>query len=558
MTPSYAIELLPVKAFYLLDEPVSVDVITDLPDTSIGTCRLRVTHLEEVIRAVELSPGTRRVELGSFPPGGYGVDLVSSDGGILASTAFDVWVHGFERPRYGFVAHHDGTDPEAIARHFRRLHLACAQFYDWAWRYTELNGPEQYADTLGNRVSLPAIRSVISALHDAGVSALGYVALYGVPVGEWERWAPVGLYQADGAPYGLGEDFLRIVDPGNLAWQAHLVPQFAAARQAVGFDGFHLDQYGGPKQALRADGTVADLTNSFPSMIAAIAASIPQAPLIFNNVNGFPLEHTAKSPQAAMYSEVWAPRTDLRDLVDLIACSRSAGSLPTLLAAYLSVYADQPARVGDRTAQLTMSSIFSSGATQLLNGEAGSLLTGPYYPDNHRADDVTIALMTRWQDFLVRYGDLLVSSGIEEVTGQYFSGVNEEIHLDAPGLIVSIHPDPGTVWTRVKRVGSGMIIHLINLTNQTEAGWDTPKQPFAPVIGLDLRYRKLTSEPLQAYWADPDQPGPMAALPFSDDSVTTTYHLPPLTVWGCVWIPFPQTPDRALPQAAIHHESRTS
>lgn len=539
MTDPNLPEVVPTRAAYMRDTPVAIDAAGAPPGS-----RLVVTHLASTVSAVDgLSVGTaHRVGLGTFPPGGYGVDLVSATGERLASTAFDVWARPFERPRYGFTAHHDGIDPQAIARHFRRLHLTAAQFYDWAWRYTDLVGPEQYADTLGNPVSLPAVRSVVAALHEAGASALGYVALYGVPMSEWDRWAPLGLYRADGTPYQLGEDFLGIVDPGNPDWQAHLVPQFAAACQAIGFDGFHLDQYGGPKQALRADGSTTDLASAFPSMIEAIAHATPGAALIFNNVNGFPLAHTATSPQAALYTEVWAPRTDLRDLVSLIADSRSLGGAqrPSILAAYLSVFADQPPRVADRTAQLTMAAIFASGATHLLNGEAGSVLTGPYYPDNHAADALTLDLMTRYQDFLVRYGDLLVAPEVEEVTGQYFSGVNEEIDLVAPAnLTRSIHPDPGTVWVRVTRVPSGLTIHLINLTDQTETGWDTPKQPFTPLAGLALRLRKLTPEPPPAYWADPDQPGPMIALTATDEARTATYRLPPLTVWGLVYVPFP-------------------
>ena len=37
----------------------------------------------------------------------------------------------------------------------------------------------------------------------------------------------------------------------------------------VGFAGFHLDQYGAPKYALRADGTPVDLAEAFPALIDA-------------------------------------------------------------------------------------------------------------------------------------------------------------------------------------------------------------------------------------------------------------------------------------------------
>jgi len=242
-----------------------------------------------------------------------------------------------------------------------------------------------------------------------------------------------------------------------------------------------------------------------------------------------------------LYTEVWAPRSDLRDLAALAAESRALGEarLPTILSAYLSVYAHQDARTADRTAQLAMATIFSCGATHLLNGEDGTILTGPYYPDNHRADAMSLDLMRRWYDFLVRYGDLLVAPDVEDVTGQYYSGVNEELAIHAPdGVRLSIHPDPGTVWVRVTRTDGGLTVHLVNLTDQTEAGWDTPKRPFTPVPGLALRVRKVTRVPSPAWWADPDRPGPMTALPVADEPRHATCELPPLDVWGLIHLPF--------------------
>ncbi len=530
-------ELLPTRAAHTVGDPVAID-LSGQPSGA----RLVVTRLGSPVADRPVTADAAQVDLGALPPGGYGADLLGADGARLASTAFDVWTRPFERVRYGFVAHHGPeTDPDATARHFRRLHLTAAQFYDWAWRYTDLLGPQTYADTLGNQVCLSTVRAVIAALHQAGVAALGYVALYGVPIREWDQWAAMGLYQADGTPYRLGEDFLGIVDPGDPRWQARLVPQFAPARASLGFDGFHLDQYGWPKQALRADGTLCDLTEAFPRMIRRIAEADPAARLIFNNVNGFPLAQTASSPQAALYTEVWAPRSDLRDLSALAAASRALGgaSKPTVLAAYLSVYRTEPARVADRTARLMMATVFSQGATCLLNGETGSVLTDPYYPDNHRADGTTLALMRRWQDFLVRYGDLLVAPEVEEVTGEYFAGINQEIALEAPGVRVSVHPDAGTVWARVTRTPAGLTLHLINLTGQVETGWDTPKQAIEPVTGLVLRLRQVGPEPWEIFWADPDQPGPWRRLTADRADRQTVHRLPPLGAWAMVHIPFP-------------------
>ncbi len=64
--------------------------------------------------------------------------------------------------------------------------------------------------------------------------------------------------QCDGTPYELG-GFLQIVDPAAREWLAHFIADLQKCVEQVGFQGFHLDQYGYPKYATRADGELIDL-----------------------------------------------------------------------------------------------------------------------------------------------------------------------------------------------------------------------------------------------------------------------------------------------------------
>lgn len=479
------------------------------------------------------------VSVGTLAVGGYGVDVWGADGELLASSAFDVLVDPLDRPRYGFVAHYDSdVDVAALQAHALRMHLNAVQHYDWAYSYTELVGPEEYADALGNRVSMPVLRSMLAAFRGIGAAPLGYAALYSVPAREWGTWGEVGLYRSNGQPYGFGDDFLDVVDPGAPQWRRTIVGAIRRAFHEIGFAGFHLDQYGWPKRALRADGSETDLSDTLPALVDEIAGAVPDARLIFNNVNGFPLDRTARSRQAALYTEVWPPRVELRDLAELVAQSRGLSRLPVIIAAYMEVFHEVGGQAARDAARLTMATIFSSGATHLFTGEDGRLLVHPYYVQSDRADDETLELLERWYTFLVRHGDLLVDPDVVDVTAAYVGEYNADVVVEAPGGVrVSIHPEPGVVWVRVMRTSHGLVVHLVNLVDQDETGWDTPKRPIEPLRGLVLRMRQVTRDPTAVRWLDPERPGPGACLEAGSDGIDQVTQLPVLGAWAAVHVP---------------------
>lgn len=551
--------LFPTRTWHRADDPVVITVAADSGDAHLDpAARLVVSSLGVELTSVPVTD-FGEVALGSFGLGGYGVDLVLPDSTVLASTAFDVLASPFDRPRYGFLTSFGPEVPaQEVRRHYQRLHLNLAQYYDWAYRHTLLSPPapiEEYLDALGNPVSTPKLRELIATLGEAGVANLGYAAVYAIEPNEKQEWAAHSLYRADGSTHALGDDFLYIADPSDPVWLDFLVPQIAAAVDEPGFDGFHLDQYGWPKQALRADGTVVDIGAAFVELIDAVAAAAPNAELVFNNVNGFPVDRSAHAAQAALYTEVWPPRTRLGDLAAHIAASRAAAraagrpasgpggsgsSMPTIIAAYLSTYDKADPRAADACARLTMATIFSSGATHLLAGERAGVLTDPYYPKHHLADEATAEMLQNWYDFLVRYGDLLLPADLEDVTGDTFGDYNGGITITAPdGVVVSNHPDPGTLWVRVMRVGDQQVVHLINLTGQTDADWDAAKAPIPHLSGLGLRVERSEVELPTWYLADPDRPGPMRALSTTADGNYAVAALPELGAWTTILLPAP-------------------
>lgn len=538
-------DLIPRRATFPPHEHVILDL--DAPADGI----LTITHLADTIQRRPIPPGARVVDLGALPDGGYGAAF-TVDGQIVASTAFDVLADPFERPRYGFIVQMDAdTDPATVTRFYRRLHLNIAQFYDWGYRHSHLLPPERiFLDPLGQQRDLDIIDDLARRLTDAGTVPLGYSAVYAIGHDEVDQWSDALLLRSDGVPYRLGDDFLVIVDPAHPRWLAHYTTMLADALEGTALQGFHLDQYGWPKAALRGDGAVIDVADSFRRMIDAVHATSPDARLIFNNVNDFGTVQTATAAQDASYIEVWPPHSTLGDLGLLATRTRSLRTdHPPILSAYLSCYRTEPTARADAAAHLVMATAFSHGATHLLLGESGAALTDPYYPTNHRLTAESLDSLAPWYDFLVRWGDLLLDPEAVDVTEFTTGGINGDIVLSATGVTFSTKATAGTIWTRVMKGSNGSLVHLIDLREQVETEWDAGKNPPTPLSAVQIRVAPVTGAPT-AWFASPSIRGSAAIaltpLPAGEsvatDSLTAgqayaSFDLPTFSTWGFVWLP---------------------
>jgi dextranase len=539
-------ELIPTRSWFADDESVELDLDAPTPADAV----LSVWHIATQVHRQTVPAGSTHITVGVLPRGGYGVELRARTS--VAATAFDVLADAFERPRYGFVVTlTDEVDARAVARTYRRLHLNLAQLYDWAYRHSQLMPPtEHYTDPLGQERDLGAVNRMCAELAGVGVVPLGYSAVYAIGSAERDHWPDSQLVRPDGEPYRLGEDFLVLVDPSEPRWLAHYLEQLAAVVDGSGIAGFHLDQYGWPKFALRSDGARVDLAAAFPAVLAAVRRRLPRAPFMFNNVNDFPTYATARSPQNATYIEVWPPHSTLDDLGRLATAARShRPEHPPILSAYLSCYAEGE-HSANVCATLVMATVFSHGATHLLLGEDSNVLTDPYYPRNHRISPASMDLFVRWYDFQVRYGDLLLDPAQVDVTEFFTGGINEDIVLSGPdGVVFSTKATPGTVWTRVVRTSRGLVIHLINLVGQDETAWDAGKRDPSPQAGITLRLAPV-AEPPVLIWATPDAddgtPHELAgraegagsqADALSAGQTYAVYDLPTVTTWALVLLP---------------------
>ena len=182
--------------------------------------------------------------------------------------------------RYGFVAdYRPDRDVGEVVEHARRLHLTAVQCYDWAYRHADLlGGGEQYDDPLGN-ARLAGDRATPGRGPRGGRSGdarvrrgvrrrRGRVAAAGAI---WRCSRPTERptrsetsSPSSTRPRRSGSTTSSTTSPARLA--------------SVGFDGFHLDQYGYPRRAVRHDGTRVDVAASFVSVIEAARAGLPDEP----------------------------------------------------------------------------------------------------------------------------------------------------------------------------------------------------------------------------------------------------------------------------------------
>lgn len=528
--------LLPTHSTFRLGQPIQIEIEPTGNVTQPFIGDLTLWSLGDKVDRIPVD-GAGTYELPISTAGSYGVELTVVEE-TIARTAVEVTADGRGRLRYGFVANYaPDRDTAAAARFARRLHLNGIQFYDWAYRHADLlGGGEVYNDALNQPISLATVRRLIDAYRGVGTDAIGYAAVYAVGPDEWEMWRDHALLRPTGEPYALG-DFLFIVDPASQEWLSHFRADLARAHSEVGFDGYHLDQYGYPKFAATPDGTAVDVAESFAALIDQVREELPDARLIFNNVNDFPTWRTAALQQDAVYVEPWVPNDTLESLASIVRRARatSAGQ-PVVIAAYQHVYDSVNAPTGDRSTALTMATLFSHGATQLLAGEDGRLLVDPYYVRNQAATAQTLSFLARWYDFLVEHDEILMRPELADVTSSYVGEYNGDLDVTYPGEEVASSPAAGTIWRRVVAHDSNLVVHLINLAQQPDTLWDSPRAQIQPVAGGTLRFRYVAGRTPTVRVADPDGIARLTDVPVELDGDYAIAELPPLNIWQVIHV----------------------
>jgi dextranase len=510
------IEIRPGAARYLLGERVRI--VVDSEGAGEGALRLRAPGRELLSREVSFPAGRSEIDIGELPPGGYAASLAG------ARTAFDVSRFPDEFVRNGFLSDFSSADEgdEAGAESLARYHITHVQFYDWMYRHHELLPPaEEFTDPMGRSLSLRAVKSKARACRERGMRPMGYAAVYGSEA-EWFSARPeTMLYREDGSMIVAGGLFgIADVSPGS-AWSGRFVGQLKEAAREAGFDGFHLDQYGFPKAAFDSAGRRVELAECFAPLIDAAKGAMKEAAgaeqagaepaeagsIFFNCVNAWPLEAVAASAEDATYVEVWDPNSEYRDLAELVRRMRAlAPGKTAILAAYIRPFKDPLVGEAERenSALLARAVISANGGDHLLLGERSGILRVPYYADYARCRESFAAVLADWQDFIVRYRDLLFASELEDVTKTWMGGINEEIRASGPPT--SIDYRAGTIGLSASRGPLGLTISLVNLLGLTDSRWNEPKPDPAPAGELTFDILLPGAAPA-GFRASPDEEG---------------------------------------------------
>jgi dextranase len=541
------LDIYPDKAFYRPGETVHlvVEMMTQT-ETDVHLVATIAFLSDEIARLTQtihlLADEMTTVELTWTPsviaPRGYGVDVRALDDAGLAlataSTAFDVLERWCQAPRYGFLTDFDPdrADFDQTMLWLTRYHVNGLQFYDWMYRHQQLLPPtEVFDDALGRRLSLTTVAKLVEAAHARSIAAMPYTAIYAAMVPFFRQHSNWALLDVQGHPIPFGDDFLMIMNPAaGSPWTEHLQGQFAQVLEKTAFDGIHLDQYGEPKVAYDVDGSRLDLAAVIPEFINLTKETAvevrPDATVVFNCVDDWPIETVAQTRQDFVYIEVWPPHTLYQDLHTLIVKAQTlSDGKPVVLAAYIA-----PART--RNVRLANAVIFASGGYHIELGEPGGMLADPYFPKYGQMSDELALVIQRYYDFIVRYENVLALDTHDATLAREGKVIIEGINTDA-------RRTHNKVWPIVRENDDSIALSLINLLDLESPEWsglllaDPPSQK-----DLVLRFYTERS-PGRVWWATPDDDSLAAReLEFSIEQdkgeIYVTFCVPWLTWWDLI------------------------
>ena len=510
-----------VTATVASDRPLAAQLVLELWD--VGQVVGRVT----VGRRLAAGPTTIRLGL-DLPVAarhGYGLRLLvrSRTGAVLASasSAVEALAGWWQSPRHVALIDHTDTGTAHVPG-LRAWQVTVAQAYDWMWRhyrYEPPRGQDPFTDTLGRRVSHRALRTTIRAADRAGIATLAYGSVYGAEAEHVAAHPEDRVFDERGEPLSLGGTFfINDLRPGS-AWRARLMAEYRTTMDRFRFAGIHMDTYGPPYTALGTDGGALSFRELYPGLIeeaAAVVGAVRHGRVLFNCVEGFPLEDVATAPTAALYLELWPPDDRFHHVVAWIDRAHAVSDgRAVVIAAYAAAMGaarspEQRKRALEATLLLT-SVISAAGGYHHTLAEDDRLLVEGYYPAAVRLRRTEArALQAAWR-FGARYLHLVTNTVPDAELARSVALTDRS----GAFLATSVEPAPGAVWVRGTRTSDGRpVLHLIDLRSQTDDRWDTGKDPSPSESGWHLAGRGLEGPVAASPWTargEPLRPAPTAS-----------------------------------------------
>lgn len=496
----------PARAWGEPGSTVDVELTTDAAVSGSALASVELLDGAAVVGAaeqvLELAPGRQRHRLAVRLPErarrGYGLRLrvdVPGHRPVVRRSAVEALSGWWQSPRH--VALTEFGRAGAVARRVasaRGWHVTVAQAYDWMWRHHRYAAPsDPFVDTLGRRVSHRAVRAAIAAGHEHGIATLAYGSVYGAEREYVDEHPDERLFDESRSALSLGDTFFITDLRPRSAWRRRLLDEYEAACRDFGFDGVHMDTYGPPHEAIAADGERIRFAELYPGLIDEAAERVGRVGsdrrVLFNCVEGFPLEAVARARTAALYLELWPPDDRFADLVRWIRGARSvAAGRAVVIAAYalaLKEAATEPAarRGAIESSLLTFAVVSAAGAYHHTLAEGDRLLAEGYYP-------AAVGLTAR-EAAELRAGWAFHARAMHILTDPAASDGPAAIDLSTSGgasVAISEMPQAGAVWARATETADGRVLQLVDLGAQSDDRWTVGREASPTRSGRILRW----------------------------------------------------------------------
>jgi dextranase len=455
-----------LKSFYLAGQRVHLPAVAAGADHVVARSAFG--------RAERTQVRDGETTLAGLAPGTYAIEAWSADGRLLGEDLTTIATAAGERPVPAFVTSFSPDAVPGALAWLRALRCTSVQFYDWMQTYAEpLADSENYADRLGRKHSLTAIRQLTDGCRAFGATPQAYAPVYAADPGFGRDHPGWLLSRSDGVTQRLG-DLLEITDPGSPDWQRHWLGAYGVAADALGFGGFHLDTYGYPREPLDHSGRPVPMAAAYGDFLLAVRAARPDAVLSFNQVNGVPRGFALAGQPGYRYVEVWPPNDQWRHLEGLMQRSVAPGSPRTgVFAIYPPVWADARA-AALRTVVLTEAVTVTLGCSLLVFGDDGGCLQDPFYPDYQRLTAGEREQVLRWHTFGLRCRDLF--AGGTDTSWYDIGDENGAVSVRSEGPVL---PEPvgGAVYARVVRHDGCVAVSVLDLSGSQAGSWQSPTGP---------------------------------------------------------------------------------
>jgi len=549
------------RAQYVEEEKQEVMIIIETDtdwNMSEDNIQVKIYSLSKMMERItnlswDLSGSKRcaRVKSSMQQVGGYGVEVCCGNT-VMCSTAFDIVVDYKDNLRYGFLSRFTEEDiDEEDVLYANKLHINMLQFYDWMYRHDKLvPDKERYQNPMGCDMSSKAIRRKINACSKYGIRPYAYGAVYAAGKDFYEDHKDWAMYKLDKTPIMFADWLVYMNIASGTGWNSYIKNQFKEAIEQFGFLGIHMDTYGYPKSGWDQEGNIINLAENFPLLInqtnEAVKEVNPKAGVIFNCVNNWPVDTVAGANQDGVYIEVWPPNNTYRDLTLLIQKAQQLSGRQVILAAYMKPFAgissEEEHKKAEHACLLAFAVIHAAGGHQLVFGEKGGILCEGYYVNYTQMREEFLPVVRSYNDFIVRYSDLIYAKETMDISMTASDGINEDITFscEETGIGFSSCGKADRIWCMIKEWSHYIGISMINLIGSDDQ-WNEKKSEIVIEIP-NIKVRLLLEKEINGiYYSTPDDLNceihPLEyCIDHSNNGRFIEVTVPSLKVWDYLWI----------------------